>query len=82
MNPLSNGNMQSGGIPQQLMQSINSVKMMRNMAKGDLSMLANQNPAVRQVMQMLQGQDYRSVFMQMCKQQGVDPQAILNELQK
>ena len=81
MNPLIGGNM-SGGIPPQLMQNINSVKMMRNMAKGDLSMLANQNPAIRQVMQMLQGQDYKSVFMQMCKQQGINPDAILNELQK
>lgn len=78
MNPLGNGNV--GGMPPQFHQNIQQVKGLMQMAQGNPIALAQQNPAVAQVMQMCQGKDPQKMFYDLCKQMNVDPETILNEL--
>ena len=86
MNPLNNGNNQ--GLPPQLQQSIQQMKGLMNMASGNpnqmLEQLGKQNPQFNQVLQMCngKGQSAEQLFYSMCKQQGIDPQAVLNQLRK
>lgn len=79
MNPL--GNNSNNGLSPQIRQQIQQVKQMRNMFGGNFKTMAQQNPMVNQVMQMCNGKNPEQVFMNMCQQRGLDPQAILNELQ-
>ena len=80
MNPLGNGNV--GGLPPQMMQNIKQVKGMMNMFQGNPMALAQQNPMLNQVMQMCKGQNPEQLFYSMCRQRGVDPNMIINELRK
>lgn len=45
-----------------------------------LQMLAQKNPQMAQVMQLVQGRNPQEVFYEMCKQRGVNPDDILNQL--
>lgn len=81
MNPLGNGNLNTNTLSPQMMQNIQQVKGMMNAMRGNPIQLAQQNPMLNQVMQMCNGQNPQAVFMQMCKQRGFDPDAILRELQ-
>lgn len=45
-----------------------------------LNMLAQKNPQVAQAMQLVQGRNPKEVFYEMCKQRGVNPDDILNQL--
>lgn len=80
MNPLGNGNV--GGLPKGMMQSIQQVKGMMQMAQGNPMALMQQNPMMGQVMQMCQGQNPQQVFYAMCQQKGINPELILNEFRK
>lgn len=75
MNPLT-----SSKLSPQLMQNIQQVKHMMRMVNGDPTVLAQQNPMLSQVMQMCRGQNPQQMFMDLCKNRGIDPNAILNEL--
>lgn len=79
MNPLNN-------LPPQLIQSINQIKGFLNMANGNpneiFQQLGKQNPQFNQILQMCNGKNPQDVFMSMCKNKGIDPNAILKELQK
>lgn len=80
MNPLKNNN--NSGLSPQMMQGIQNVKGIMNMANGNIEGIAKQNPMFGQVMQMCQGQNPKDIYMGMCKQMGVNPNTILKELQK
>ena len=82
MNPLGNGNI-SGGLSPQVLDAIKKVKVIMRTAKGDPTALIQQmnNPMANQILQMLQSQNSNDVFMAMAKNMGVDPNAILRELQ-
>lgn len=84
MNILGNGGMpiSGGGLPPQLMQSIQQVKGIMGMAKGNPMALMQNNPQFAQVMQMCQGQNPRTVLESMCRQQGIDPNALINALRQ
>lgn len=45
-----------------------------------LSMLAQQNPQIQQVMQMCQGKNPRDVFVQACKSRGINPDQLIQQL--
>ena len=45
-----------------------------------LNMLAQKNPQMAQVMQLVGGRNPQEVFYEMCKQRGVNPDDILNQL--
>lgn len=83
MNILGNGGMVNGGLPPQLMQSIQQVKGIMNMARTNpMSTLMQQNPQLNQAMQMCRGQNPQKVLEQMCRQQGVDANALINALKQ
>lgn len=82
MNILGGNNMQGGGLPPQLMQQIRQVKGLMRMAQGNPNALLQSNPQFAQVMQQFKGQNPQQVFEMMCKQQGIDGNAIINELKR
>ena len=84
MNPLGNGNLNTApcGLPPQMQQSIQQIKGMMSMFQGNPTALLQQNPMFGRIMQMCQGQNPEQLFYALCQQQGVDPNAILNELRK
>ena len=77
MNPLGNNGTQ---LPPELQQNIQQIKGFMRAINGNPSQLAQQNPMFNQVLQMCKGQNPQQLFMTMCKQRGVDPEAILREL--
>ena len=83
MNILGNGsNMSGGGLPPQLMQQIRQVKGFMQMAQGNPNALLQMNPQFAQAMQMFKGQNPKTVFENLCKQNGIDGNAIINELKR
>lgn len=82
MNILGGNNMQNGGIPPQLMQQIQQVKGLMALSKGNPMAILQNNPQMQQVMQMCKGQNPKTVFENMCKQQGINPDAIINALKQ
>ena len=82
MNPLGNGNINMSGLPPQMLQNIQQVKGLMQMANGNPMALAQQNPMVGQIMQMCKGQNPQQIFYAMCQQQGINPNEIINELFK
>ena len=87
MNPLNNGNTPTPGqLSPQMMNNINNIKGLMNQFKSisnpniAMQQMAQSNPMFNQVMQMCNGQNPKDVFMSMCKQKGIDPEAILKEL--
>lgn len=84
-----NGNMgriaeAQANLPPQLMQSIRQLKQMQAMCNGDINSVIQQiiaqNPQMVQVMQMVQGQNPETVVKQMCKQRGIDCNALMKAL--
>lgn len=45
-----------------------------------INALAQQNPQVRQVMQMCSGKNPRDVFIQECKNRGINPDELMSQL--
>ena len=45
-----------------------------------LQMLAQKNPQMAQVVNLVGGRDPKDVFYELCKQKGVNPDDILNQL--
>lgn len=85
MNILGNGGMPTSGgsgLPPQLMQQIQQVKGLMGMAKGNPMALMQNNPQIAQVMQMCKGQNPQTVLENMCKQKGIDVNALMNELKR
>ena len=79
MNPLGrNINTQ---LPANMQQSIQQVKNIMRMAQGNPMAFAQQNPMFNQVLQLCKGQDPQTVFTNLCKQMGYDPNVIINTLQ-
>ena len=87
MNPLLN-NCNSmhfqNSIPPHFQQGIQQVKSLMQMMQSSPATLLQQHPMMlqlNQVAQSFKGQNLQSVFMNMCKDSGVDPNAIIRELQ-
>lgn len=85
MNPLGKNPIQNQSIPPQLMNGIRQVKGIMSMANGNpnsiLQQIGQKDPRIGQVLQMCQGQDPQKMFMSMCQAQGIDPNAVIKELQ-
>lgn len=80
MNILGNGG--GGGLPPQLMQSIQQVKGIMGMAQGNPMAMLQNNPQFAQVIQMCKGQNPQTVLENMCRQQGINPQDLINALKQ
>ena len=71
---------------QQSGENLAPIKNMMQMINGAqnpqaaLNMLMQKNPQMAQVMQLIQGRNPQEVFYAMCKERGVDPNTILNQL--
>lgn len=86
MNILNQGFMQrsAANLPPQLTQSIQQIKQMQAMCNGDMNgaiqRIIAQNPQMAQAMQMVQGQNPETIVRQMCKQKGIDCDALMRAL--
>lgn len=86
MNILNQGFMRqsAANLPPQLTQSIQQIKQMQAMCNGDMNgaiqRIIAQNPQMAQAMQMVQGQNPETVVRQMCKQKGIDCDALMRAL--
>ena len=73
---------------QQLPSNLNQIKSMMNMVRGAqnpkmmLQNMINQNPQMRQVMNLVQqnGGDPKTAFYNLARQKGIDPDQVLNML--
>lgn len=86
MNILNNRAGTPTAVPPQIMQGISQIKQMQSLFKGTpqqiVAQMAQSNPMFNEVIQMCKGQDPKQVFEMMCRQRGIDGNAILKELQK
>jgi len=82
MNILGNGGGSGGGLPPQLMQNIQQVKGIMGMARGNPMAMLQNDPRFAQVMRMCKGQNPQTVLENMCKQQGINPQDLINALKQ
>lgn len=83
-NPLMSNmsNLQARINPQALQsikQMMNAFKAMSNPQQA-LMQMAQQNPQLNSVMQMLNGRNPKDVFMEECQKRGIDPNTIINQL--
>lgn len=83
MNPLFGGGNQ---MNPQMLQSIQQIKGLMNQMKSiqnpnlAIQQMAEQNPQMKQILQMCQGQNPKDVFYSMCQQQGIDPEQVIKLL--
>lgn len=86
MNPLMDGNAAMGGMPGFNMQAVQSVKRMMgmlNMAKNPQAAImqaAQQNPTLGSIMQMCNGKNPKDVFVEQCKNHGLDPDSTMKQI--
>lgn len=59
---------------------IQNAKMLYNLAQGNPTALLKQYPEIQQVINMTKGKDLKSIFMNKCKQEGIDPNVVLSKL--
>ena len=77
MNPLGNNSTPGNLAPlKNMLSMLNGVQN----PQAALQMLAQKNPQMAQVMSLVQGRNPQEVFYEMCKQRGVNPDDILNQL--
>lgn len=86
MNILNNRAGTPAVLPPQIMQGISQIKQMQSLFNGTpqqmIQQMAQSNPIFNEVIQMCKGQNPQQVFEMLCKQRGIDGNAILKELQK
>lgn len=78
MNPLNNNKPQVPNV-QYLKGFIDRINGMAN-PESLIAQMAQQNPAINQVMQMCRGKNPKDMFFEECKRRNIDPNAILNQL--
>jgi hypothetical protein len=82
MNPLMNMG-GANGINQQAIQGIKRlmgmVQAMNNPQQAIMQMAQN-NPQINAIMQMVSGKNPKDVFMDECQKRGIDPNTIINQL--
>lgn len=72
-----------GTVPVGNLAPLKSMLSMLNAAQNPqaaLQMLAQTNPQMAQVMNLVGGRNPQEVFYEMCRQKGVNPDDILNQL--
>ena len=83
-NPLMNNmNNPQIGINTQALQSIKQMmSAFKNMSNPQqaIMQMAQRNPQINSVMQMLNGRNPKDVFMEECQKRGIDPNTIINQL--
>lgn len=78
------GNVTNMGMFKQAVQSAKRMMGMLQTVKDPqaaLMKVAQQNPQLNQVMQLVGGRNPKDVFYEECRKHGIDPNAVLSELQ-
>lgn len=76
-----NDQMLGQGVNQQMLEGLhNMVNMINGVNNKDAVMqtLAGANPQMAEIMRLCNGKDAKEVFIQACRESGVDPQYALN----
>lgn len=87
MNPLMQSMPAMGGVNQQMMQAVQSVKRMMGALRAvqnpqvAIMQAAQQNPQLGAVVQMCQGRNPQDVFADECKKHGLDPNQTMQQIQ-
>ena len=63
-----------------LLNNVKHVKSLMKMSQGDPTALVQQFPKLKPILQMAQGQNLEAMYMSLCRERGIDPNVILNEL--
>lgn len=74
----------AAGLNQAAIQSVKRMMGMYKAAKNkqaSLQMIAQQNPQINGILQICGPGGLRNSFYQLCKEQGVDPEEVLRQLQ-
>lgn len=66
---------------QNVKQAINALRGLKNPQQA-LAIAAQRNPQLNAVMQMCNGRTPQEVFMEQCKQHGIDPNAAMQQIQQ
>lgn len=88
MNPLMQDTSHTIGVNSQLAQAAQSVKRMMEMLNATknpqtaIMQAAQQNQQLGTVMQMCQGRNPQEVFVEQCKQHGMDPDETMRQIQQ
>lgn len=61
---------------------LTQVKQLMNFTRNgfNLNNLINTNPQLKQVVELCRGRNPQDVFYEMCKQRGINPEDVLNQL--
>lgn len=78
-NPLNSGFQNNFAVNPQIKNMANMLKLSQN-PNQMMQSLMQSNPQMAQVMQLVQGKNPQEVFYAMCKEKGIDPNSILNQL--
>lgn len=78
-NPIISKLMSQQGINPNLKNMVSMMKGAKN-PEAMIQQLASQNPQMKQVIDMVGNGDPKQIFMNACKQKGVDPSDILSFL--
>jgi hypothetical protein len=82
MNPLMNMGGANGINPQAIQgvkRLMGMVQAMNNPQQAIMQMAQN-NPQINAIMQMVSGKNPKDVFMDECQKRGIDPDTIINQL--
>lgn len=73
----------AGGLNQSAIQSVKRMMGMYKAAKNPhaLQMMVQQNPQINGILQLCGPGGLRNSFYQLCREQGVDPEEVLRQLQ-
>lgn len=74
----------AGGLNQSAIQSVKRMMGMYKAAKNPqaaLQMMAQQNPQINGILQLCGPGGLKNSFYQLCREQGVDPEEVLRQLQ-
>jgi hypothetical protein len=82
MNPLMNMGGANGINPQTIQGVKRLMGMMQAMSNPQqaIMQMAQNNPQINAVMQMINGRNPKDVFMEECQKRGIDPNTIINQL--
>jgi hypothetical protein len=79
MNPLMN----TSGINPQAIQNVKRLMgMLQTMSNPQqaIMQMAQSNPQINSVMQLINGRNPKDVFMEECQKRGINPDSVINQL--
>ena len=72
----------TGHNPMQMVQQVMGMVRGSNNPQSMVESMAQTNPAIKQAMEMCKGKNPQEVFNSLCQQQGMNPQDIVDKVNK